>query len=70
MRKCDVSTFADDVIDDALNIKDDTTLCRCYKIYEEIDVSSLLNLSRVKAKLASIKMSFLFFIHSEHILVA
>ena len=38
-QKCVVMTCADDVIDDAVNIKDDTTLCRCCKIYEEIDVS-------------------------------
>ena len=48
-RICDVTTCADDVIDDAVKIKDDTTLCRC-KINEEIDVSSLLNLSCIIAK--------------------
>ena len=28
-QKCDVTTCANDVIDDAVKIKDDTTLCRC-----------------------------------------
>ena len=54
---------ADDVIDDAVNIKGETRYA-VVKIYEEIDVSSLLNLSRVKAKLTRIKkMSFLFLLH-------
>ena len=67
MRKCDVTTCADDVIDNAVNIKDDTTLCRCLKIYEEIDGSSLLDLSRVKAKLMGIKNYRFCFLYIQNI---
>ena len=69
-RKCDVTTCADDVIDYAMKIKDETMLC-FVKIKEEIDVSPLLKLHQCKSEVNRNKrMSFLFLIQSEHILVS
>ena len=53
-RKYDVTACADDVIDGAVKIKDDTTLC-VVKSNEKFDVTWLSNLSRVKAKLMGVK---------------
>ena len=69
-RKCDVTTCADDVIDYAMKSRT-KRCCAFVKIKEEIDVSPLLKLLPCKSEVNRNKrISFLFLIQSEHILVS